>query len=389
MKALIVGLGASGKAALRFLNHHGISCDTYDDSSLSTPNFAEYDRIILSPGFPPSHSILRGVDPTKIIGEVELGLPYLRNQKVIGITGTNGKTTVTLLVEHVLKEAGIRAVAAGNVGLPLTTLLLEDEPDVVVLELSSYQLETMKSVVFDAGIILNITPDHLDRYSSLEHYAKTKFRLQDLLKPEGRFYLGKQSAQDYSSFATHKNIDYLLNPEYRGKFNYDAENALAAYTLCKPFGIGEEEFDAALATFEKPPHRLEFVREVEGVRYYNDSKGTNLDAVSKAVEALEGKIVLIAGGVDKGESYTTWLPQFCHKVTSICAIGEAADKLAEELGQQLQVETFPSLEEALVRAQERAKPGENVLLSPGCSSFDMFRNYEERGEAFKRLVKAL
>ena len=335
-------------------------------------------------------------------------------QPFIGITGTNGKTTVTLLVEHVLNHCGKAAAALGNVGVPLTSELTElDESQIIVAELSSYQLETLQTPLIDAGVILNITPDHLDRYGSMEEYAQAKFQIASCMKPGAPLYIEERALKDYEHLLrdpsvlsygyssgcplyTDKTNVYLngelaypLPPAQRSIASHDVENQMAAFALCHALGVSGDQFLEALKSFKKPPHRIEFVEKIGGVSYYDDSKGTNIDAVIRAVALFPGQVILIAGGVDKGFSYHSWVEAFGGKVKKICAIGQAAEKMERELSEELSVARFATLDEAVHDAFRMAKSGDTVLLSPGCSSFDMFRDYAHRGDEFKRIVREL
>lgn len=415
---LVLGLGISGLAAAEFLirqDHLVLGID--NNRSLIHTNkeihrlqslglFVQHDSepidwqrvtfLVVSPGVSPQHPLYRDAERNgiKVIGEAELALPHFR-VKLIAVTGTNGKTTVTLLVTHILNSVGIKTKALGNVGTPLCNSLLEPgDEEAFVVELSSYQLETMHTPVFDAAVLLNITPDHLDRYPDMNGYARAKCRLQYLVKNACPFFVQKEAAAQFKPLLSSANIqsfdtsDCILPLHYK-EGSPDWENALAAWALCKPFSITSEQFCSALATFKKPPHRLEFVCEINGVCFYNDSKGTNLDAVIKAVNAMKRPVILIAGGVDKGASYLLWKEHFSNKVKQIIAIGEAAPKIYSELHAYFNIKLVDTLSAAVHLAAEDAEKGDAVLLSPGCSSFDMFRDYVHRGEEFQHCIKLI
>ena len=377
-KTVVLGYGVSGKAAAKFLQARGAEVIVVDDRGDVKEYDGEFDLLVPSPGVPPSHPLYQKALALSIpvVGEAELALRSLK-QKVIGITGTNGKTTVTELTAHVLNYCGISAVALGNVGRPLTEWALSEHGDeVVVAELSSYQLETMEAKSLDQAVILNISPDHLDRYGSIEAYTAAKMRIEQCLKPPGKLLM-KEGKNSY--------ITQDLDPPT----TFEEENQHAAYSLTKPFGITAPLFREALKSFRKPPHRLEFIKEVKGVRYYNDSKGTNIEAVNQAVESFAGKIYLIAGGQDKGESYTPWLSTFSGKVAAIALVGEAAEKIERDLAGAFPTKQCGTLPKAFAYCQAKANPGDIVLLSPGCSSFDQYRCFEERGEEFRKLVNCI
>lgn len=437
---LVVGMGVSGRSAAEFLIGKGANVSAVDQNFHNlTQNFeilslkenglkffsedidlkiSQFDLLVISPGVPPTNRFCQAAkkEGIEIIGEIELACRHL-NQKMFAITGTNGKTTTTLLVEHILNVCGIPAKALGNVGTPLTKELShlsnKDNDFIAVVELSSYQLETLQSRVIDAGVILNITPDHLDRYAAMDEYAKAKIRMKDCLKPNGKLYIEDKCLSEYGAFLknfpvysygyspsctiyanqTHlffeEKIESILPPSYRGRVSHDLENLMAAYALCREAGVNAIQFTQAIESFKKPPHRIEFVRKIRNISFYDDSKGTNLDAVIRAVNSIEGNIVLIAGGVDKGSSYTPWIKAFGGRVKSICVIGQAAEKIKEDLSHAIPVKVLGDLESAVKLAVSIAQPGETVLLSPGCSSFDMFRDYAHRGDEFKKIVNAL
>ncbi|HEV8053023.1 MAG TPA: UDP-N-acetylmuramoyl-L-alanine--D-glutamate ligase, partial [Parachlamydiaceae bacterium] len=349
------------------------------------------------------------------------------------VTGTNGKTTVTLMTAHILETAGIKAKALGNVGIPLTSAvdaLGDDKTDVFVIELSSFQLETLSKRFIDAAVILNITPDHLDRYPSLEGYAAAKIGMEKNLKETGKLFVENKCLKDFGKlFKERRYATYGYQPEnylytdsqdifHDGKQvlkvsdllatgntnveqaktvrcapssgrSHELENIMASYALCSTFSISPEDFLIGFGSFQKPSHRIEFVKTVDGVDYFDDSKGTNIDAVIRAVEVLNGDIILIAGGVDKGFPYTTWIDAFGGKVKAICAIGQAKEKMKNDLEKAIPVTLFSGLDEAIVFASSLAKSGDIVLLSPGCSSFDMFKDYVHRGLEFQRIVNGL
>lgn len=413
IKTLIVGLGKSGAAAYDLLKREGEDVVGVDDNpaavqrfissgreAVLTPQLERFDRLVLSPGVPLTHPIVERAAKLGIplIGEIELALERLR-QPAVAITGTNGKTTATLLITHVLKVAGHSPQALGNIGEPLTAYVGKArEEDVAVVELSSFQLDALSVPFFDIGLILNITPDHLDRYDSMESYAASKCRLQACLKPEGELWVHETVAKDFQkllvgSYKTYgQNLDCdlsidqvaFLKPLFLAP--HDLCNAMAAWVVCRKFGVSEDIFLEAVKSFKKPSHRIEWVAAVNGVDYVNDSKGTNIDATIKAVEAMSKPIRLIVGGVDKGASYEVWKIPFKKRVRQIVAIGAAAEKIAKDLQPDYQIVIESSLSEAVCRCFTAAEPGEVVLLSPGCSSFDMFRDYAHRGDEFKRIV---
>lgn len=436
-KVLIIGMGVSGRASAQLLLTRGVELigvdanaealaalkeiqdlersGVYVFSDKEPIDISSFDEIIISPGIPAYHPMVEQAKKCNIpvLGEAELAFRQLRDHRAVAITGTNGKTTVTLLVEHVLKESGYKARALGNIGSALSTFLNLLEPgEIIVAELSSYQIETLTARVFDAAIILNITPDHLDRYDSMDQYALAKCKLQGCLKPSAPFFVFTQTAKDYGHLLTDhfttfgedltanlwtdgrivkesEDLEFFFPKEYEMLGKHDSLNALAAWALCKSLGVTKEQFCTALKSFKKPAHRIEFVTSIEGVSYYDDSKGTNIDAVIQAVNAMKGPVVLIAGGVDKGSSYLPWKDSFQGKVKEIVVLGQAAEKIRQELGPFFKVTNVSTLSEAVDMAASCALSGDVVLLSPGCSSYDMFRDYAHRGEEFQKCVNHL
>lgn len=394
MRALVVGMGKSGRGAACFLLKLGYEVVGYDDRSfevLGVQKFQKneaFDLVILSPGVPPTHPMAE--HPCEVIGEAELAFRYMKN-RCIGITGTNGKTTLTLLITHVLNQSGIQARALGNVGESLCEYLVNpQENEIIIAELSSFQLETLKTPILDHGVILNITPDHLDRYPSFEVYAQTKCRLKDLVK--GDLVVTKDAAK----FLSGKKLEVISSDSYlhlTKKERYwrilGYDMAMFAYAICNKYGVTFEQFEESVKSFQKPEHRLEYVGEVKNIHFFNDSKGTNVEASLYAVSQVEGPIHLIAGGMSKKGSFDKWKTIFPGKVRKIFAIGETADQIAQELSETIPVKQFSSLEEAVREAFNEAQTGETVLLSPGCASWDQFSSYEERGKKFKQYVLEL
>lgn len=436
-RALIIGMGISGQSCAKWLHSIGYElvgidaninkiADSHQIQALKKDGLVlcsdkdpldvcSFNEVIISPGINPSHPIIQKAYCLQIpvLGEAELSLRGLAGHRAVAVTGTNGKTTVTLLVQHVLNYSGHKAIALGNIGLPFSTAIDSLEPgEIIVAELSSFQLETMKSKVFDAAALLNISPDHLDRYQDINQYAIAKCRLQGCLKEGAPFYVSDQVSTDFGNFLKDEFISFGDTPvsslwsdglvikeeviedsfvlSQRGYLaKHDTMNALAAWGLCKTLGISSQQFVEAFSTFKKPSHRIEFVGNIDGVSFYDDSKGTNIDAVIHAVIALQGPIILLAGGVDKGASYMLWKESFKGRVKELVVFGQAAEKIRQELGPFFKVTQVASLPEAVDLAASLAAVGDIVLLSPGCSSFDMFRDYAHRGEEFQKCVNHL
>jgi UDP-N-acetylmuramoylalanine--D-glutamate ligase len=414
-RAVVLGYGVSGRAAAALLQSWGVGVVALDRKAgqidatsvpveLDRAEFSldGFDAIVLSPGVDPRHPLVvkahaQGIE---VIGELDLALRAAPN-RCIGITGTNGKTTVTLLVSHALNRAGVAARAVGNVGVALSEYLLKPDPkEILVIELSSFQLETLRERKLSSAAYLNLTPDHLDRYPSLRDYAAAKARIQDCLIEGGALFVSRQIASEWGDLFSKPYRVFDEEPFWSQEQRpspYEAmvrglpeePNLQAALALCAEWGIRREQFESALQTFRKPAHRIEFVRRLQGVDYFNDSKGTNIDAVMYAMRSFDRPVVLIVGGVDKGASYRPWIDSFREKVRTMVAYGEAAPKIEAELAQQFPLKRVQSMGEAIVLARQLAREGDAVLLSPGCSSYDQFRNFADRGEQFVRLVKEL
>lgn len=365
-RVVILGYGVVGKAAASYYRKKGIEPIILDKDEPF--DFLPNDYVIKSPGIRRDHPWVLAAK--NCVEEAELGLQQLKGT-VLGITGSNGKTTTTLMVAHVTG-----AVACGNIGC---ALLDAQEGDLHVVELSSFQLSGIQGgPYFDAAVILNITPNHLDWHGSFEAYRNAKLRMELCMK---------RGAPLWKPPLPEK-VESLFRKRYRNEKLYvaphDWENMSAAWLLCQRVGVTREHFIEKMLTFKKPPHRMEWVTQRGGVDFINDSKATSIDAVKKALGALKQPIHLIAGGVDKGGSFAEW--GAFNQLSSIFAIGEAAKRIERELEGRCLVTLVGDLEEAVQKARLVAKNGECVLLSPGCSSYDQFRNYEERGERFRELV---
>lgn len=385
-RALVIGYGISGKGAEKLLLKLGYDV-VIADQTVEAPE-GDFELAVLSPGIPLSHPVptdmrARGVS---VIGEAELAFRHLKGA-AIGVTGTNGKTTLTSFLAHALGGK-----ALGNVGESLAAYAASDASDeTLVIELSSYQLETLQTRLLDVAIITNITPDHMDRYPSFEAYANAKWRIVDCLKEEGVCFVPKKLNNGRHSHVHSIDVDsYLQLTSKQGYWaKLDQETLALAFAVCQKFGQSEKAFFNALETFEKPPHRLEFVCERNGVTFINDSKGTNPAATLHAVSRTPGAILLIVGGDSKGLSFESWKDGLGKKVKAVFTIGEAGFKLKEMLAPFYEVHRKGTLQEATHHASELAQVGDTVLLSPGCASFDQFENYAQRGEVFKNSIQHL
>ncbi|MCH9612615.1 MAG: UDP-N-acetylmuramoylalanine--D-glutamate ligase [Chlamydiia bacterium] len=411
MKALIIGAGKSGVAAADFLFRSGYHITLVDKhprhglkywvmrDDIHIEHFV-YDLVVVSPGIPPSHPLYRRAleEKKEVIGEAELAFRHIKS-KVIGVSGTNGKTTCVSLFDAVLQQAKKRSFALGNIGIPLTQATQElENDDFVVAELSSFQLETMYSKVLDCAVLLNVTPDHMDRYDSFESYLQQKLKMIELTREGGEAFVDERVFHSYPHlmpkrasipFSSHEleRIYPELANEIRRRDLGLLEKGLLAFHVLKKYGVQFEHVVAAVEGFKKPDHRLEFVDEIEKVGYYNDSKATNVQSVVFAVKQIQRPIILLAGGVHKGSRYDVWKKSFAHRVRKVLVFGQAAPLINDDIGQEVDVEFASGMEDALERARKQARDGDVVLLSPGCSSFDQFKNYEERGSVFRKQVE--
>ena len=369
-------------------------------ANLDEADLTQFDSLVVTPGLPLNrHPIAERAREAgvEIIGDIELfarARPELPPHKVVGITGTNGKSTTTALIHHILKTAGVPSAMGGNIGLPILAQDPLPEGGVYVLELSSYQLDLTQSLDCDVAVLLNITPDHLDRYDSFEAYAASKNRLLDLQSVEHKAVI------NWPAFEAG-----LINPETSG-FNgiiplrhgeqknwptlqgpHNAENADAARQVCGWLGLSDEQIEQGLRTYPGLPHRMERIREKDGVLFVNDSKATNPTATAPALAAFE-RTRWICGGQAKADDLDECAPYFGH-VCKAYTIGEAGELFASLLSPHMAVSECETLERAVGEAAAEAESGDTVLLSPACASFDQFRDFEDRGEQFRALVEGL
>jgi len=433
----VVGMGQSGLAVVEFLLSRGAKVRAIDSKPLSELNeagtvlarlgvpfepqsaaaFEGVDAIVISPGVPSDLPELEAARRrgTRVLGEVELTAGFLQG-RTIGITGANGKTTTTALTGHILRESGIPVQVGGNIGTPVTAMIATSRTEQWnVIELSSFQLETIECFRADIAVCLNVTPDHLDRHHTFENYVNAKARLFET-QTEGDFAVlnaddascveyGRRSRGQKIWFSTKRAISPGFYADFerlycdgapfmaiadiplRGRHN--VENTLAAAGAAHMAGVPLEAIAAAVRTFPGVEHRIEYVRTIGGVDFYNDSKATNVDATVKSIEAFPGRLWIILGGKDKGSDYTVLQPLLREKARAALLIGAAAPKIAEHLGDSVRLIFAGTLEAAVREAWSEAEPGDTVLLAPACASFDQFDNYEHRGRVFKETVMRL
>jgi UDP-N-acetylmuramoylalanine--D-glutamate ligase len=388
----VYGLARSGIATVEALLASGAKVTAWDAkedaramapagaeiANLDEAGLSQFDSFVVTPGLPLNrHPIVARARSAgvEIMGDIELfarARPELPPHKVVGITGTNGKSTTTALVHHILKTAGVPTKMGGNIGLPILAQDPLPEGGVYVLELSSYQIDITQSLDCDVAVLLNITPDHLDRYDSFEAYAASKMRLLEM--STGTVVRGRDTGLDQSRWPT------LKGP-------HNAQNAAAAIETCELLGVGLEEIEEGLRTYPGLPHRMERVREKSGVLFVNDSKATNPTATAPALAAFE-RVRWILGGQAKTDNLDECAPHFGH-VRKAYTIGEAGELFASLLSPHMDVAECGTLERAVGEAARDAQAGDTVLLSPACASFDQFRDFEDRGDQFRELVGAL
>jgi UDP-N-acetylmuramoylalanine--D-glutamate ligase len=433
-KVAVLGAGLSGTAAALLLRSEGAEVTLLDSAEEKTllkstienlrsrevkvrcgseadHDSSPYNFVVLSPGIDPTSSLATNFSSRKIetMGELELGWRSV-GVPVIAITGTNGKTTTTELLAQMLNACGQRTIACGNIGKPLCEVALEArELDVLTVEVSSFQLETIRTFRPAISVWLNFAPDHLDRYRSVAEYRAAKLRIfenqtaDDVAVLNAGETLPKIAARAVTFSAYSNQADFRLeggsiiyhntpvlrmaDTKLRGSHNI--ENLMATLAVGLSRGLSFEKMLPPLCAYEPRPHRCEFVREVGHVTYVNDSKATNLDAVEKGLLAQSKPVILIAGGKDKGFTFETLRPLVSEKVRAAILIGEMAGRIAQDWKEAVPCEMAHSLADAVERAHAIARPGEVVLFSPGTSSFDMFKSYADRGDQFRALVHAL
>jgi UDP-N-acetylmuramoylalanine--D-glutamate ligase len=442
-RVLVVGLGRSGVASALFLKSRGARVTVSDaksedelraeipvllDQGIAVETgrhgertFQNQDLIVVSPGVPVNAQPLvqaRALGE-QVIGEIELAAEFLPGP-IIAITGSNGKTTTTTLVGEILVKGGLKTLVGGNIGTPAISLVEGATPDsVTVLEVSSFQLETIRKFRPKVAVVLNVTPDHLDRHRTFEAYANAKARVFEnqhsddfavlnaddppCVEMAARtkaqvFWFSRKREVQQGAFVLKDNVhlrrggtDHEVMPvsEIPLKGAHNIENVLAAICAGDLMGCAPDAIRSAVREFKAVEHRLEYVATVRGVEYYNDSKATNVDATIKALESFPGNIHLILGGKDKGSDYTVLNDLLRQRVKCVYTIGAAAEKIQSHIRGAVAITSSGTIESAVKQASTAAQSGDVVLLAPACASFDQFKSYEHRGRVFKELVLAL
>jgi UDP-N-acetylmuramoylalanine--D-glutamate ligase len=444
-RVLVVGLGKSGLAAALFLRDRGARVTVSDTRSAAALGdqipalleagimveagghglltFRRQDLIVVSPGVPLDTPEVKNAQQLglTVIGELELASRFLQGD-IVAITGSNGKTTTTTLIGEIFASAGFKTQVGGNIGLPVIELIPESTPETWnVLEVSSFQLETTIEFHPKIALVLNITPDHLDRHKTFEQYWAAKARITACQTPDDclilnaedpatqrvaaktkakiHWFSGRRQIKQ-GTFVHGETLFFLAHEggkpepvlpiaEIPLKGAHNIENVLAAACAAKLAGIANDSIRGAVRAFKAVEHRLEWVKTLRGVDYYNDSKATNVDATLKALASFSGGIHLILGGKDKDSDYTQLAPLLRERAEAVYTIGSAAEKIERELAGVVKIVSAGSLEAAVNAAARAAAAGDVVLLAPACSSFDQFENYEHRGRAFRESVQAL
>lgn len=433
---LVIGAAKSGVAAANFLAGRGESVVLADSNTAPSLPYALHDgvtrafgrddhalldgvtEIVLSPGVPMTIPLLleAAARAIPVIGEIELAYRFVKGT-VIAITGSNGKSTTTALIGEILRVAGRQPIVAGNIGEPLISVVDLERPRTYVLELSSFQLEAVETFRANVALLLNITPDHMDRYPSFDAYAAAKYRIfrnqesgdTAIVNAAERRGAPRDTAARVWRFSASQSVDegawldgdemvLRLSGEERriarsalklqGQAN--VENALAAWLAARAAGVDDLDVQIAFGTFAGLPHRMVLVREIDGVRWINDSKGTNVDATLKSLEGFDSSsVILILGGKDKAGEFERMRELVQSKVKTVVTIGHAAERIGEALNGAATIVAAGDMQHAVEWARANARNGDTVLLSPACASFDQYRNFEHRGDHFEQLVREL
>jgi len=433
---LVVGLGKTGMATLTFLNQRGLNARGTDSSTRSSfknneiesltasgieiefgshsDSYLDWaDELIISPGVSVNTPYLVKAKKLnkKIVSEIEFATNFI-NTPIIAITGSNGKTTTTTLISEILKNSGLKIFTGGNIGTPLITIVENaDEYDFIVLETSSFQLQTTDKFRPFIAVFLNISPNHLDHHSDFEEYFQSKTNIFKNQTPDDWAIInsGNELINNYSekikskivsfgNISGHENI--VLNgstAEFRNEFydlsemkligSHNLDNAMCAISATTIAGCEKDIIENTILNFNPLPHRIEYIGKHRGVDVYNDSKSTSPGATLKALDSISPPIILLAGGKDKGTDYKVLTEPLNKRVKHLVLFGEAKKRMNQQLGMSVSTTIVDSLEEAVEKAFSNSSEDDSILLSPACSSFDMFSSYEERGEVFKKIVQ--
>ncbi len=445
---LVLGTGITGASITRYLKIKGASVSVFDDfvDSQSADLFSEkypdvnfvhkkdlnqsvslYDFLAISPGIPKNHPIVQKFNNSNIpvVGDVEIffwGRSIFKDSKVIGITGSNGKTTVTEMVGNICRAAGKDYILAGNIGFPVLNILIDFEekqilpPEIIVLELSSFQLDSMYSHTLDIGVLLNITEDHLDRYPNFKDYVNSKFNIFSdtkikIINTKELFSHNVKFPETFTSFGTNTGFDstnwsignsnnkqfifyekkaFIATQELKVLGMHNVQNAMASAAVCVSLGIKHEWILSGLVSFTGLPHRVTLIRELNNIKFIDDSKGTNVGAVMAALNNYSGNAIAILGGESKGQNFSTLTDSVNKGCRGVVLIGIDRGIIANSLrGVRVPVTEASDMDEAVKIAYLMGENGDSVVLSPGCASFDMFENYKDRAHKFKKSIDGL
>lgn len=436
-KFLVIGLGVTGIKSSIYLESQGAIVKAIDEGTISQAteleetsvevlnrdvelkDLVESDVVIVSPGIRIDIGVIKEAinEGVKVYRDTDFFSKFI-DEPIIAVTGTNGKSTVVSLLNDILEKNGNKVFLGGNIGRPIAEYLIEGQKtDYIVLELSSFQLETKEFLKPAVALILNITADHLDRYEDFMGYAKTKMNIAENQDDKDMTLINlsdeaSNNLYDQASYGSDK-VSFSIDPSISGASVYldghvivtktnsfdiserklmgrhNLENIVAAVAVADYLGVDKDGIEQVIKNFKGLKHRMELVGTIGGVEYYNDSKATNVGSLESALKGLDKREIIIAGGVAKGGDFTPLKDLIRSKVKALILIGQDKDKINDAVGSETETYLDESLEVAVRRASLLAKPGDKVMLCPGCASFDMFKNYEERGEAFIREVKKL
>lgn len=403
-----VFLSDLGKIKKEFVESLEANNIEFESGGHTLKKILKADLVIKSPGIPEESVIVRKIREAeiKIISEIEFGY-RLYDGKIIAITGSNGKTTTSGLIYHIMEKSGINAMLGGNYGESFCRQLVDNNPEWAVLEISSFQLDDIKKFRPRIAVLLNISPDHLDRYSNdFKRYVDAKFRIVENQKKSDLFIYNKNDEKIKERIKKGKYKQEKIKVKYsnykkgisskEGKFDlklkgeHNLFNAFCAISVARELGIKEKQIQKTLLSFENVPHRLESLGEIKNVEFINDSKATNVDATYYALKAMKKDVIWIAGGIDKGNNYEQLFPLIKKKVKALICLGVNHEKLIHTfMGRVDVIRTCDNMEDCVRKAYSYAIPGEVVLLAPACSSFDLFKNYKDRGDQFRNSVKEM
>ena len=405
-KALVIGAGISGVYAAKLLLKNNTEVVLYDDKPINLlPHVLSanldscllktcfnanllldnsFDLVIISPGVPKEHYLVKKALELniKILSEIDFASKFLDNNMVIGVTGTNGKSTTTSMIADIFKEASFEVFAGGNLGIPLSKFILEQNKPttIIILELSSFQLESTFDIKLDAAVFLNLSCNHIDRHFDMENYFLAKAKILSLLKPTGVLFANELLKPYF------KNLENQQIKWFRTSGKPNEQNAFVASLLTHNFGITENIITKALKNFKALPHRNEYIGEKNGLIFINDSKATTVEAAKQALALSDKKIHLLLGGVDKQEDFAQISSKYFNNIIAYYIFGKSKNKIANDLlGENIYI--VNNLEQAFEKAVSNALSDEVILLSPACASYDQYDNFEQRGEHFRALTR--